>query len=193
MHINKPKFIDTLKELEDSFSGYSLPYWEDLPDIELYMDQVISLIKKYLEILYKVTISEKFITPSMINNYVKLKIIPPPVKKKYSKLHLAHLLVVCTLKQTLDMVTIQTILPPDLNEEEVKIAYNSFVKNQHKAFLYVIDNINSVSTPILNAEEENQTRMNDLLMQISASANICKIITENITRLAGTPQEFEIK
>ena len=184
MHIDKPKLISVFRELEGSFSGYSLPLWEDLPDIDLYMDQVISLIKKYLEIFYKMTGSEKFITPSMINNYVKLKIIPSPVKKKYSRLHLAHLLVVCTLKQTLDMATIQKILPTYLNEEETKNTYNAFVENQRKAFLYVIDNVKAVATPILDAEGDNRARMNDLLMQVAASANICKILTENITKFA---------
>lgn len=183
MHIDKQKLISAFGEFEDSFSGYSLPLWEDLPDIELYMDQVISLIKKYLEIFRKMTGTEKFITPSMINNYVKLKIIPSPNKKKYSRQHLAHLLVVCTLKQSLDMATIQKILPVDLSEEETKNIYNSFVLNQHKAFLYVMDNVKTVSTPILDTKEDNQIRMNDLLMQIAASANICKILTENITSL----------
>ena len=60
---------------------HKLPHWEDLPEIDLYMDQVIALMEKYLSDLTTQDDS-KLITPSMINNYVKLNIIPAPTKKK---------------------------------------------------------------------------------------------------------------
>ena len=183
MYIQKEKLITAFDDIEESFENYSLPTWEQLPDIELYMDQVISLLDKYLKIYYETIGTEKTITQSMINNYVKLGTIPPPVKKRYSKIHLAYLLVVCTLKQTLDMATIHKIMPVDLSENEVKQTYTSFVTNQHKAYLYVVENVRSVANPILALEGDNQERLNDLLMQVSASANIFKILTETITRI----------
>lgn len=183
MYIQKNKLITTFDYIEDSFKNYSLPTWEQLPDIELYMDQVISLLDKYLKIYYEAIGTEKTITQSMINNYVKLGTIPPPIKKRYSKIHLAYLLVVCTLKQTLDMATIHKIMPINLTENEVRQTYTSFVTNQHKAYLYVVDNVRSVANPILALEGDNQERLNDLLMQVSASANIFKILTETITRI----------
>ena len=94
MYIDKDKLIASFNALEESFKSYSLPLWSEFPDIELYMDQVISLLTKYLEIYYRAIGTEKFITPSMINNYVKLKIIPSPEKKKYSRKHLAYLIIV---------------------------------------------------------------------------------------------------
>ena len=118
----------------------------------------------------------------MINNYVKLKFIPPPVKKKYSKMHLAYLLIICTLKQTLDMATIQKIIPVGINEEDIKKTFDSFVKNQRKAYSYVTESMKNVADPILKFESDNQERLNDLLMQVSASANIFKIFTDKITR-----------
>lgn len=184
MYIEKQKLISVYNELDSVLSGYSLPMWEDLPDIDLYMDQVITLIKKYLEIFYEVTGAEKFITSSMINNYVKLGIIPPPVKKKYAKKHLAYLLVVCTLKQTLDMSIIQKIIPVGMDDAEIEKTYNSFVHNQHKAYSYVTENVRLVADPILNFEGENQDRVNDLVMQVSASANIFKILTEGLTKMS---------
>lgn len=64
------------KEIETA----TLPRWEELPDIELYMDQVISLVGKYLTpILPKQ--EQALLTKSMVNNYVKLELIPAPVKK----------------------------------------------------------------------------------------------------------------
>ena len=65
---------------------FHIPRWEELPDIELYMDQVITFIENNLSI-YPFINSEKIITSSMINNYVKLNLIPKPIKKKYNKTH----------------------------------------------------------------------------------------------------------
>lgn len=47
------------------------------------------------------------ITPAMINNYVKSKIIPSPVKKRYSRVHIAYIIIVCVLKQTFSFAVIQ--------------------------------------------------------------------------------------
>ena len=181
MYIDKEYLSVVFSELEENLKKYSLPLWDELPDIELYMDQVISLLTKYLAI-YHNSLGDKIITPSMINNYVKLKFIPPPVKKKYSKMHLAYLLIICTLKQTLDMATIQKIMPVGINEEDIKKTFDSFVKNQRKAYSYVTESMKNVADPILKFESDNQERLNDLLMQVSASANIFKIFTDKITR-----------
>ncbi len=193
MHIEKDKLITSFNEWEEQLTNHSLPSWDNLPDIELYMDQVISLIEKYLKIYIKVTNSDKLITRSMINNYVKLEIIPSPNKKKYSKIHLAYLLIICTLKQTLNMATIQKIIPVNMTDEEVMNTYNSFVINQHKAYLYVVENTKAVSAPILSYDGENNERINDLVMQVAASANIFKILTDKISDLSMNKTETENK
>ncbi len=183
MYIKKDNLISSFTEIENALTSYSLPSWDMLPDLDLYMDQVISIVTKYLEVYDCVVGHHRLITPSMINNYVKLGIIPPPVKKKYSKLHLAYLLIVCTLKQTHDMSTIQEIIPISLDKESVQKTYDSFVKNQNTAFNYVFKQTRAVADPIFTLEGDNQERMNDLLMQVSVSANIFKILTEKITKL----------
>ena len=193
MYIEKDKLNKSFDEWEELLTTYSLPSWDNLPDLDLYMDQVISIIEKYLNIYIKVTGSDNLITPSMINNYVKLSIIPSPNKKKYSRVHLAYLLIICTLKQTLNMATIQKIIPVDLSYEEVKYTYNSFIENQHKAYLYVVENTRAVSNPILSFDGENNERINDLVMQVAASANIFKILTDKIADLSTSKTETEKK
>lgn len=183
MHISREKMIAVLGETEEKLKAYSLPLWEALPDLELYMDQVISLLKKYMAIYHETIGDEKSITASMINNYVKLGIMPAPVKKKYSKIHMAYLLVICTLKPTLDMATIQKIMPTGISEEEAVCIYNSFVLNQRKAHQYVTEKVRAVADPILALEENGPDRRNDLLMQMAAAANICKILTEATTKI----------
>ena len=71
----------------EDLQRYHLPRWEELPDIELYMDQVITLIERYLAPLLEEADEEnnKIITSAMINNYVKLGIMPKPIKKRYER------------------------------------------------------------------------------------------------------------
>ena len=95
--------------------------------------------------------------------------------KKYSKIHLAYLIVVCILKQTLSISTIQNIIPLELSEEEVKETYNAFVLNHQKSYSYVSENIKVIADNIFSAETPE--RVDDL---IASSANIFKMISEII-------------
>ena len=91
----------------EKLAAHKLPRWESFPDIELYMDQVVAVMEKALELYNKSGSEEsKLITPSIINNYVKLKIIPAPHKKRYNREHLAYLVMICILKQTLAISSI---------------------------------------------------------------------------------------
>ena len=81
--------------------NYTFPKWTELPEIDLYMDQVITYINEKLKDTY--FYDEKFITKAMINNYVKTGIVHPPVKKHYTKSHLAYFLVLTILKRCYSM------------------------------------------------------------------------------------------
>lgn len=81
----------------EEIKAYRSPRWDKLPDIDLYMDQVLVILDKHLSI-FKNSGDEKIITSAMINNYVKQKITKPPVNKKYTRYHVAFLYVVCVLK-----------------------------------------------------------------------------------------------
>ena len=89
---------------EKPAAAFHLPRWNELPDIGLYMDQVITLINKYIERLSPC--GDGTLTPSMINNYVKLGIIPCPVKKKYSRVQLSRLIMICVMKPVLPIQSI---------------------------------------------------------------------------------------
>ncbi|MBQ7036826.1 MAG: hypothetical protein IJN74_04970 [Clostridia bacterium] len=82
------------------------------------------------------------------------------------------------------MATIQKIIPANMPEEEVQKTYDSFVLNQRKAYRYVTEHVRAVADPILYNETENPERINDLMMQVSASTNIFKILTEKMTKLS---------
>lgn len=181
MYTDKTTLSEMFLKLDGNLKNYSPPSWNDFPDIELYMDQVISLITKYLENYHRAIGAEKLITPSMINNYVKLKIIPPPEKKKYSRTHLAYLIMICTLKQTLDMATIQKIIPLTTDTERIKKIYASFVENGKQASSYASEHIKTLAAPVLESAADSN-ELNELLLRICSLANIYKTVTENITK-----------
>ena len=95
---------DIQKKSLEELSRRSLPQWEELPDLELYMDQVLSLVGRYLP-----AGEDKGLTASMVNNYVKQKVLPPPVNKRYGRGHLAALLMLCTLKSVMPISAVQQL------------------------------------------------------------------------------------
>lgn len=117
-------FDKKLSEFEKKLQTFHMPRYRELPDIDLYMDQVISYVNKYLNIFSEA--EENVITPSMINNYVKHGILPPPNGKKYSRVHLAYICAVFFLKQVLKMDEIKNIIT-----HQVKCS------NEFKAYTYL--------------------------------------------------------
>ena len=123
--------IQRLAAWEESRKDFDLPDWESLPQLGLYMDQVILLLRQYLGPLSRGE-EDKPITASIINNYVRLKVMPPPVKKKYSQVHLASLIIICVLKQSLSISDIQRMFPSDHSEEAIRLLYGDFVRQYRK-------------------------------------------------------------
>lgn len=89
--------------------GYIAP--EDIPSIELYMDQITTFMDKYLS-KNKRTEEDKTLTKTMINNYTKNELLPPPNKKRYSKEHIILLIYIYYLKNVISINDIQTVLTP---------------------------------------------------------------------------------
>ena len=105
-----------------------IPRWNELPEIDLYLDQVVNYIEKYLG-QYTVNKEDKIITKTMINNYVKQGIMPAPEKKKYSRSHIAYLIVICVLKQVYSISDIGKLISLTIQYFELSKAYNRFCAN----------------------------------------------------------------
>lgn len=84
---------------------------DEIPNIDLYMDQVTTFMEDHLGALRR-TENEKILTKTMINNYAKNRLLPPPKRKKYSKDHLILLLFIYYYKGVLSLQDIQTLLGP---------------------------------------------------------------------------------
>ena len=97
--------------LLDKLNGIDYINPESIPNIDLYMDQITSFMDDQLE-MSKRREDDKLLTKTMINNYTKNDLLPPPVKKKYSKEHLLCLIFIYYLKNILSISDIHTVLNP---------------------------------------------------------------------------------
>jgi len=106
---------EELRELLDRLKEISYVQPEELPNIDLYMDQVTTFMDRHLASSKRYD-EDKLLTKTMINNYTKNELLPSPSKKKYSKDHMYLLILIYYLKSVLSITDIQAILKP-LNEK----------------------------------------------------------------------------
>ena len=102
---------DLLNSILGSISRIDFIKSTDIPNIDLYMDQVTSFMEKELKST-KRNDDDKVLTKTMINNYAKNDLLPAPIKKKYSKEHLLLLTFIYYFKNIISMKDIETLLKP---------------------------------------------------------------------------------
>ena len=102
--------MDELKELKERLSQERPAQWRDLPDIGLYMDQVVSYMPRQL-ISYA---GKDALTPAMVNNYIKDGLLPRADGKKYGRTHLAYLTAICVLKHVMSTRDMDLLLNEEL-------------------------------------------------------------------------------
>ena len=102
---------DCLNSILRSFSRIEHVKAEDIPNIELYMDQVTTFMESHLSKTKRYD-DDKILTKTMINNYAKNNLLPPPDKKKYSKEHMLILIFIYHFKSILSITDIQALLNP---------------------------------------------------------------------------------
>lgn len=102
---------DILNSILESLSRIDYIHPEDIPNIDLYMDQVTTFMDTQLSSTKRYA-DDKILTKTMINNYAKNKLLPPPEKKRYSREHLLMLIFIYYFKNILSISDIQTLLGP---------------------------------------------------------------------------------
>ncbi len=107
---------DLLQSILDSLGRIRHIDPQEIPDIELYMDQVTTFMSSRLKNSTRNPQEDKVLTKTMINNYAKNDLLPPPVKKKYSKEHVLLLIFIYYYKNIMSINDIQTILKPIADE-----------------------------------------------------------------------------
>ena len=163
---------------------------EDIPSIELYMDQVTTFMDKELANTTRFE-SDKTLTKTMINNYTKNHLLPPPVKKKYSKEHLFLLIYIYYFKNSLSIMDIQSILKPMLDcyakdTDTMNNIYKTIFDAEHIQFKQILQSIDAThnlsKSLFLDYPEEEQEYLNNfaLLALLSYDIYLKKKLMEKI-------------
>lgn len=120
-----------LERVYGEIGRYQPVPWEQIPDLGLYMDQVITFITRAYEPLYGDT-TKSYLSAPMINNYVKNRLIPRPTGKKYSRLQIAMLIMIVALKRVCMMEDIRAMIRVE-GEDDVRELYALFCERQAKS------------------------------------------------------------
>ena len=107
--------------------GFRPVSWDLIPDLGLYMDQVITFIERQCKELFME--GDRIFTPSMVNNYVKIGLVGRPISKKYGREQLAQLLMICILKQSVTAENMKALVQPP-EGVSMQAHYESFCQTE---------------------------------------------------------------
>lgn len=181
-----------LRRWEKYLDRFRLPEWEEIPDIGLYMEQVVLLLRQYLDYLPPELKESQCITSSSINNYVRMHVMPMPVKKRYYRTHIAYLIVICTLKQSLSLAMIQKILPMGLSPGEVRAAYDSYVQRHRLTARFFTEQVRAAAGFILRHDDADELAAQDtgeLITSALIVSGFSRLLAEKLLLLDGVPLE----
>lgn len=163
----------------DEMMGYSVANTSDIPDIDLYMDQLTLLLDRILGSLAREE-KEKTLTKTMINNYVKGKVVEPPIKKKYNKNQIMKLIMTYQMKNILQISDLKTVFDAiDDAEEGLDFYYKHYSKIQ-------VDTVKSIEESISKVKESSEHDRNDnkqlleQIMKLTIEADMRKRIAEKL-------------
>ena len=125
---------------KQNIQNYHLPRWNEIPKLDLYLDQTVTLLEKELK-NFICNKDDTIITKTMINNYVKQGLIKPPKKKKYNKIHIATLIVICILKQVYSISDISELIGLAIKTARINSAYDQFCDAIERAIHYTFDGV----------------------------------------------------
>lgn len=168
------KIENIIKEITNSGTITS----NDIPSLDLYMDQIMTLFDTYLS-SHKRYETDKLLTKTMINNYSKEGVIKPIKGKKYTKDHILEILLVYSLKNTITIPEIKTILEDCHENRNIEEIYNKYLEVSREI-------VNKESQEIIEyfqSKKMQDTQKEDLLLMIltlSSLSNFYKKICEKI-------------
>ena len=182
MAYDREQVIAKLRQWESYSSRYRLPTWDEIPDLGLYMEQVTGLLLRYLNVPLPEDREEPVITATAINNYVRKKVMPKPVKKKYYRRHIAYLIIIYTLKHCLSIPTLQIMLPPDLTNEQMERVYAAYVARGRMAVGHFATYTQAAREEIEKGGAEAQSP-EDFITTTAVLAGLSRTLAEQLLRL----------
>ena len=183
------KEMDEFKEWCEKLSDFNVGKWEEWPDINLYMDQVISYLDKYMS-YFRIYDDEKMITPSIINNNTKDGVLPKPVKKKYSRTLLSTLLMFCITRQVLSGRELYTMLGELTESEDFAEIHKSFGDTLEQQLKNTLEQIEADTN---NFEIDDRQQLAWIAMKLSLEAFSSGIMARKLLSELEIPDEQKVK
>ena len=189
MPYDKELIAHKLIRWEHYLNNYKLPAWKELPDIGLYMDQVIALLGQYLDFIPMEDSKDKPVTPTTINNYVRLKVMPAPEKRKYYRVHIAFFIMIFTLKQGISINGLQQLLPSTADEEEIKNFYTSYVERLQEVGNFYTAQTRAAVQDILDPQVTDEGVVENVIIQSILQSGFSRIMAEKLLHLQDADPE----
>lgn len=145
-------------EAADGIARFHLPAYRDIPDIGLFLEQTAQYINSCFAPLETLAI-----TPSMISNYVKRRLIESPAKKLYSRQQIAQLLFITVAKMVLSLEELQAILQLQQRSYSTQIAYDYFTQELENVLQYVFGLKETLDTVGVEHSEEKTLLRNAII------------------------------
>ena len=190
MKINTNDILNSILESLDHVD-YIRP--EEIPNIDLYMDQVTTFMDEHFSSTKRYS-EDKILTKTMINNYTKNNLLPPSVKKKYSREHMLLLILIYYFKNILSIKDIETVLKPLRekyfpNESSVQLAdiYKEICEMEKARIEPMKDSVReaykksqSAFKNLADGEEQDELRLFAFICSLSFDVYLKKMMIEKI-------------
>lgn len=176
-----------MDEFFERMRQFHCPRWDEMPDIPLYMDQVLAFLDKRIA-LFEPPEEGRLITSTMINNYVKQKLIPAPVQKKYEREHLTRLLMICILKGSFSIAEIQSMLNYVLRCYDMQQVYGIFCDCLEEALRCTFGGEDLPVILPMSEEERLTCGIYGIMLAVSSKLYAQRMI-RNVSELAREEQE----
>lgn len=160
---------------------------EEIPDLEIYMDQLTTYLDKRLS-FYSREAEAPFITRSMVNNYSKARLLPPPVSKRYSRIHMMVLSLICQLKRLFTIQDLGRLLAPVSQEKQTEGLYRLFLEAQREVFARTPEMTRELLAP-RDGEGDGLDEKSALVVQLAVRAQRDLLLAEKL--LDAIPQGEE--
>ncbi len=159
--------MDSQKFDPEITENFNVPRWQELPSIDLYMDQVTNFVNSCLGPFFEI-VGTAPLTKNMVNNYVKAKIVKAPENKRYNRLCIAMIIVVYILKSCYETEEVGRLIQLGIGIESIELTYNRFCEALERA-------VRAAFRGEIHVVDENiKGRENKYLMDNFALSFACK-------------------
>lgn len=166
--------MDKLVKFKEQLQSLRPEEWEQIPDLDLYMDQVISYMGR--QHIGLGPAGEENLTSAMINNYVKSGLLPRAKGKKYNREHMGYLTAICLLKQVLSVGETGELLEKEMERRDIRDFYDEYLNLLDHTF-------SQTAEAIPDAAEEEELLQLALSMAVDSYAKMltCKQILRSLS------------